>query len=832
MLRGELAAAQTEAEQGLNESSAANAEWHWRFKVLRAEILLKQGAAKETLAALEETPPPNFVKEDFAVRRKIAQGTANNFLQRFDDARQCFSDAHQLAASYHPELLGEVALASGTLSFMQSDFAAAEPSYHTALQIAREKNQPFLEAAALGNLGLLAMRSQHYDESIDLYSEALKISERLGARSSVSTIRGNLGWDYFQMGDYEQALSDSTAAEEEASKLGMGLEQIPWLTNIGSIYLVQSDYSRARENYLKALALARERGNSATVTQCLNNLAFTALEQRQFDLAEQYNREALELVSTSHDRFGEPYAISVNGQIAAGRRDYHSAEALFRQVINDASAEKPVHWEAQADLAKVYEEENQPALAERQFRDAMETIDQARSSLHREEYRLSFLSGAISFYDDYIGFLTAHGRTLEALEVAELSRARTLAEGLGVRSGSLAFPIKGFAPSQVAKRLNTVILSYWLGPQHSILWVVTPARVASFPLPPAAEINSLAQSFRNALVGPRDVLETENAEGKKLYEILVAPAKALIPQGARVTVLPDGSLYNLNFEALLVPAPQLHYWIEDVTVTDANSLELLGVSASGEPARSGKLLLMGDPISPASEFPDLPQAATEMAQIEKVFPPASETVFSRAQATAQAYLESRPEQFSFIHFVAHGTASRASPLDSAVVLTKVDNSYKLYARDIIKRRLRANLVTISACHGAGERNYSGEGLVGLTWAFLRAGAHGVIAALWEVNDNSTPQLMDQLYSEIAGGTAPDAALRDAKLAFIHSGTVYRKPFYWAPFQIYRGSWAPARATARARRAQPDGAQRESPAEPRPLGPSRAQRVCPGPTGAA
>jgi CHAT domain-containing protein/tetratricopeptide (TPR) repeat protein len=787
LLCGELAAARAEAEQWLNGSSAGNPEWTWRFKVLKAEILLKQGAAKETLAILEEAPPPNFLQEDFAVRRKIAQGAANNFLRRFGEAKQCFSDARQLAASYHPELLGEVALASGTLSFMQNDFAGAEPSYRMALQIAREGNQPFLEAAALGNLGLLAMRNQHYDESIDLDTAALKASENLGARSSISTIRGNLGWDYFQMGDYERALSYSTEAEEESSKLGMGLEQIPWLTNIGSIYLVQSDYSRAREYYLRALVLARERGNSSTVTECLNNLAFTALEQGQYDLAEQYNREALELVRRNHDRFGEPYAISVNGRIAAGRKDYRSAEAFFRQVINDASAERPVRWEAQANLAKVYEEENQPASAERQFRDAMETIEQARSSLQREEFRLSFLSGAISFYDDYIGFLSARGRTFEALEVAELSRARTLAEGLGVHLGSLTFPIKGFAPTQVAKRLNTVILSYWLGPQHSILWVVTPAQVSFFNLAPAAEINSLARSYRNALVGPRDVIETENAQGRKLYEILVAPANALIPKGARVTILPDGSLYDLNFETLLVPEPQLHYWIEDVMVTDANSLELLGLSASEQSVRSRKLLLIGDPISPASEFPDLPQAATEMARIENVFPAASETVLSRAQATAEAYLQSQPEQFSFIHFVAHGTASRASPLDSAVVLTKVNDSYKLYARDIIKRRLRADLVTISACHGAGERNYSGEGLVGLTWAFLRAGAHGVIAALWEVNDNSTPQLMDQLYSEIAKGTAPDAALRDAKLALINSGTIYRKPFYWAPFQIYRGA---------------------------------------------
>ena len=48
----------------------------------------------------------------------------------------------------------------------------------------------------------------------------------------------------------------------------------------------------------------------------------------------------------------------------------------------------------------------------------------------------------------------------------------------------------------------------------------------------------------------------------------------------------------------------------------------------------------------------------------------------------------------------------------------------------------------------GRRAYSGEGLVGLAWAFLRAGAHNVIAGLWEVTDASTEQLMDRFYNEM------------------------------------------------------------------------------------
>jgi CHAT domain-containing protein len=142
-----------------------------------------------------------------------------------------------------------------------------------------------------------------------------------------------------------------------------------------------------------------------------------------------------------------------------------------------------------------------------------------------------------------------------------------------------------------------------------------------------------------------------------------------------------------------------------------------------------------------------------------------------------------------VHFVTHGTASRTRPLESAVVLSKEKDSdaFKLYARDIVTHRLSAYLVIISACNGAGTRAYSGEGLVGLLWAFLRAGAHNVIGALWEVSDSSTPQLMDKLYEGLSQGKDPASALRDAKLSFLHSNSVFKKPFYWAPFQLYVGS---------------------------------------------
>jgi CHAT domain-containing protein len=155
-------------------------------------------------------------------------------------------------------------------------------------------------------------------------------------------------------------------------------------------------------------------------------------------------------------------------------------------------------------------------------------------------------------------------------------------------------------------------------------------------------------------------------------------------------------------------------------------------------------------------------------------------VLEGAAATPEAYRTAGPGGFSAIHFTAHAVANRESPLDSAVLLS----GGKLYAREVMDVPLTADLVTISACRGVGVRAYSGEGLVGFAWAFLRAGARHVIAGLWDVNDQSTAALMDVLYREMAAGKSPAAALRAAKLSLIASPGNLRKPYYWAPFQLY------------------------------------------------
>jgi len=784
--RGDLQLALRDADRGLVHYSDPSAEWHWRFKILKAEILVWQHRNEESLALNAQELPSSLIHSDLAVWRRLSQTAASTYIQKLTDAEHFLDEADALARAYHSELRGQVALRRGTVFFWKGSAAEAQAAYRQAMEFARQEKDPFLEAAALGSLGVAAAKQEHYDEALDWNRKALQLSQSIGARSSVARIHGNMGWSLRELGDFENALSDYQRAEEASAQNGQVGDQIYWLTGISSVNYLQHEY-RAAENVLtQALDLARRQDDKTIPVEYLNDLAEIALETDQTEAAERYYAEATRIEPAGLEPSEVQESLLVRGRIAGAKRELTQAGECFQKLISDPKADTAQRWEAEARLARVYADEGKYEKAESEFRHSLATIEGVRSSVQAEDLRLSFLSSAIAFYDDYIAFLISRHRPEDALQVAELSRARTLAEGLGAAPKTLSFPLLNFQPLKIARRMKSALLFYWLGQKQSYLWVITPEKVMCLILAGATEIDPLVKSYREAVLGGRDVVAAGNSEGEKLYTLLIGAAKKVIPPDARVIVLPDGSLYGLNFETLLVPDPKRHFWIEDVTLTTASSLTLL--ASVTQPAPNDRnLLLVGNAVSASNDFPALPQAASEMERVEHYFGESRREVLAGAQATPAAFLKRQPERFAYLHFVTHGSASRAHPLDSAVILSPDGDSFKLYARDIVKHPLRAYLVTVSACNGSGTRAYSGEGLVGLSWAFLRAGAHNVIAALWEVNDASTPQLMDKLYRELSQGRDPATALRAAKLSLLHSDSVFSKPYYWAPFQLYAGS---------------------------------------------
>jgi CHAT domain-containing protein len=774
---GDLQRALNDANVGATEFRL-QPEWAARFTLLSAEVLIWQGQYKESLASLDQATP---TRDELVVRKVALQSLAHSFLQHFDLADHLCSEAEQLASAKAPERLADVYLSRGILNFARGDYAQAEAYFSRLLPLARAQNRDFLVIAALGNLGAVNVRQRHYDKAVDLFTGVQEIGRKRNNPLQLSKASGSLAWCYLKLGNYEKALELYTQAESIASQRGLLKDQRGWLESIGSVHLLQHDVAGAEQFFDKALTIARKLEDRSAIALLLTDLALVDLEQGSLDDAELHNREALQLEGEIHDRVWFNLSRQTEALIQQARGNFAGAEELLRKVIQDSGDDVSLRWESEAALGEVYAAQKKDSKAEAQFRRALATVDAARAALPGEEFRLSFLTTASEFYDSYIEFLVEHGRARDALEVAEHSRARTLNEGLGIKVSKASF-----RPELAARRAHGTLLAYWLKPGRSFLWVVTPRQVQVFTLPPAEQIRAAVREYNKALLGPRDVLETENEVGRQLYAMLVAPAEKQIAPGSRVVLVPDDVLHSLNFETLLAPRPRLHYWIEDVVLTTTPSFQSISSSDEHKPP-SQNLLLIGNPLAANSDFPPLMQAKQEMQTIQKQFMPLQSTVLEGGQATPRAYLSSNTGSYSYIHFVTHGTASRVEPLESSIVLSPDGDDYKLYAREITSRPLHAELVTISACYGAGTRAYTGEGLVGLSWAFLRAGAHNVVAALWEVNDASTPQLMDGMYRKLLSGATPAEALRLAKLEMLRSRGVFRRPFYWGAFQCYTGN---------------------------------------------
>ena len=797
-LHGSLDAAQARAEKARREigpgDSQGNRTWELKFRLLEAEILLKQRHVENAIALL--TDGVSFpASGDLAIKRNLLCGWAHHILRRPEVSEPELREARRLAESSHSSLIADVLQTEALVELDSGNLDKAMEKFRLSLAVAREHGDSLLEAADLVNIGYVTLQAGHYDQAVALSQQAAKFAKSIQARIQIQWALGNMGWAYQDLGDFQSALSNFQEAERQALEIGMTRSRVLWLQDAGLAEYKLGNLDAAKKYDEQALQSALTLPAAAAVDPIVNietNLALLLLDQGQYDAAKIHNDKAVLAARNSKDDKVVAYAMFLQGLIAARQGAGPEAERLLTQA-RQLTTDSETRMEIENALANLYLSRGQPRQAELWYRRSIETFEQNRSSVRDEELRLSSFAYGDSVYRDYAEFLIEAHRPGEALQLLDRSRARTLEEGLGFANAeSDARGRQAVDAQALARKLDAPILFYSLGPQRSFLWAITAHETRMFVLPKGKDIQSLIEEYQRAIQKSIDPLQANIPAAISLYEVLIKPAAAMIPHDSKIYVIPDGALHALNFETLLEPTAEgFKYWIEAVTVTTTSSIRILARSqAVAADAATRDLLLIGDPRAAGTEFEALLNAPAEIKRIQQHFAAEGQTLLTQAGAVPAAYANSGPDQFRYIHFVAHGTASRLSPLDSAVVLSpaaKDAEDYKLYARDIVQHPLHARLVTISACYGSGLRTYVGEGLVGLAWAFLRAGSHNVIAALWQVDDASTPLLMDRLYGEIEAGKTPDAALRSAKLALIHSANVYRKPYYWGAFQLYAGS---------------------------------------------
>ena len=777
---GRLQEAIREADQGL--AHAASEVWHWKFYIRRAEAVSRLQGPRASLLLLQREPPSGPAFAEVRANRELAQVAAYYALSDYNRANALLGGATLQSDSRGSKtLLATIALWRFIVQSRTGDWTGAEQSIRDASRLARESNELRLQSRVLTNLVFLLMQQSRFEEAVYAVEQVLPSLERSQESARLARTLTNLGWCYYKLGEFDKALQAMQKAEAINRAIGDQGEQQIGLGSIAAVYYTRQDLDTAKQYYQRALKLASQRGDQYYSAKWLSNLAIISLESQDWADAEKYNNAALEIQRKIPDKTGELHSLQNAARIAQGNGRNEEAERIFQQVIHSDSPDPAPVLDAEAGLASLYASSDRPEKAEAQFRAALTLVDRSRSRLIKDDYKLAYLASLIEFYQSYVDWLMSRGKTEQALQVAEASRARILSERTGVnRATQTSSPARY---KELARASGSVFLSYWTGRKRSFVWAITPRQIVAFPLPPESRIKSLVERYRALIENLQNPLDSDDPTGRELYEALLAPVREFIPEGGLVSVVPDSSLYALNFETLPVSGPKPHYWIEDAVVSVAPSLNLLA-GIAGDSSAAKDLLLIGNPDSVDPQFPRLPYAGEEMELVRRHFDSSRVTALEGRNAVPASYTGSRPDRFSYVHFTAHATANRESPLDSAIILSGSKDRYQLRARDVLKQPLHADLVTISACSSAGAKTYAGEGLVGFTWTFFQSGAHNVIAGLWDVSDESTPRIMDHLYTGISGGQPIAGALRAAKLAVMNENQVFRLPYYWGALQLF------------------------------------------------
>ncbi|MBK8900790.1 MAG: CHAT domain-containing protein [Anaerolineaceae bacterium] len=323
---------------------------------------------------------------------------------------------------------------------------------------------------------------------------------------------------------------------------------------------------------------------------------------------------------------------------------------------------------------------------------------------------------------------------------------------------------------------DTLLLEFFVARGQLIVFLVTAETIEAFPLDVSVPVvqQKLQLLWLNLRSVPRSSGRqlqrlSHNAQTilHQLYDQLLAPIAAFTQAFSKWIVVPHGPLHYLPFHAL---HDGQQYLVETAEISYLPGSSLLRFCYE-TPKTPGPLVAVGNSFNGR-----LPYTVTEAQGIAERW---QGQAFLEEQASlstlAPALAEGR-----ILHLATHGDFRADNPLFSGLALA----DGWLTTIDIFNLKLKASLVTLSACQTGRSVIGGGDELLGLMRAFLGAGAASLIASFWAVEDKTTAWLMHQLYEKLASGETKAAALRQAQLSFLHEPELaesHSHPYFWAPF---------------------------------------------------
>ena len=262
---GELAKAQLAAEHGISVADSRHDPFfHWKFRLLRAEILLNSRRAEEVVAQLDEPVPPGSQFAPLAARKLMLEGQAASILGHADRSAALLVEAHRAAeAAKADEVLLDIENIQGARALRSERYDDAERFLRSALQRARALQAPYPEASVLVNLGMIRFNRHRYDEAAGFFEEA---SRRAGPQLQVlySVAQSNLATCYSQLGDYDRAIRD--LCEERGANTNAPAPRFYLQISLGETghaYLLKGELKSAIPYLQRALSVASEIDSTA-----------------------------------------------------------------------------------------------------------------------------------------------------------------------------------------------------------------------------------------------------------------------------------------------------------------------------------------------------------------------------------------------------------------------------------------------------------------------------------------------------------------------------------------------------------------------------------------
>jgi CHAT domain-containing protein/tetratricopeptide (TPR) repeat protein len=711
----------------------------------------------------------------------------------------------------------------------KGDYPEAERALLESLRYARSTEDPYYIARALAFLAELRSSQGFVSEAESLLTEAITYSRRIRDPNAQAARLVEMARQLYDLGDDRRAME---LCEEGITLDDACLREPAFSENVSALHTIRR--YRAEAYSIEASIHVRHGRHDAAIA-AMNEAVGTAratidrrfeasLEARlgealvaagRDDEALRSFRKALSTARRLGEKDKEAEYLTAVGAIFLKRKEIGRAEEQFERALDAASKsaspadDVPILY----SLAKIREERHDYRTATRLLERAVAVFEreQTTRTIPLRSYELGDEIEKI-FSELLLIEINRLGNGDSLLFYAE--KARLLRRGGRCAGQSdLDECIRRSVRNTDWIPANTLIVQHVTTPDTMVI-IATGRHGSTYRSVAVSRID--IQSAVNAFIDESIALgETGRTaptaaafqavarRSRELSRLLLEPIAPLLSQSDVLCFIPDQAVQGVPFAALLDPADESRFLVEDKEVVASTSLVALHSAVSRPSPAAGApaprfALLVGNPRLGAElrrwypSLNDLPFASREIAEVDSIL--GGCTVLTGAAATKSAVLAELPRA-DHVHIATHAISSASATFGAALVLAPdpqdttggIIESSLLTENEIRRLDLsRTMLVVVAACESAGRKRFDDSSELGIAGAFLDAGARAVVASLWPVEDRSACHFMEEYYNRLVrGGTDSGETLRSTQNYFIRgdrlSGNSFNEIQVWAPF---------------------------------------------------